>query len=122
MRNVVIAAATAIALSSLGTSLASFVRIAQAAGGGVQAPAAPAAAYRGPRTPDGKPNLNGIWQVLSTANWDLLAHSAQDGVPAGQGVVEGDEIPYQPSALAKKKENFAKRRTEDPMAKCFLPG
>jgi len=129
MRNVAIAGAAAIVLSSVAlamtagrTSLVHLVRVAEAAGGGAQAPAAPAAAYRGPRTPDGKPNLNGIWQVLSTANWDLLPHSAQDGVPAGQGVVEGDEIPYQPSALAKKKENFAKRRTEDPMAKCFLPG
>jgi hypothetical protein len=99
-----------------GTSLSGLARIAEAA----QAP--PLASARGPRTPDGKPNLNGIWQVLSTANWDLLPHSAQDGVPAGQGVVEGDEIPYQPAALAKKKANFEKRKTDDPMAKCFLPG
>jgi len=124
MKNVEIAAATALAVSSLvvvttarGTSLSGLAGIAEAA----QAPA-PATAYRGPRTPDGKPNLNGIWQVLSTANWDLLPHSAQDGVPAGQGVVEGDEIPYQPAALAKKKANFEKRKTDDPMAKCFLPG
>ena len=55
--------------------------------------------YRGPRTPDGKPDLNGIWQVLDTADWDLLPHSAEDGIPAGQGVVEGNEIPYQPWAL-----------------------
>jgi hypothetical protein len=121
--------AAAIALSSLAlvtaagpTSILTLVGTAEIAGGGAQAPAAPAPAYRGPRTPDGKPNFNGIWQVLSTANWDLLPHSALDGVPAGQGVVEGDEIPYQPSALAKKKDNFAKRKTEDPMAKCFLPG
>ena len=32
------------------------------------------------------------------------------GVPAGQGVVEGNEIPYQPWALGKKKENYANRR------------
>ena len=24
-----------------------------------------------PRTGDGKPNLNGIWQAVKTANWDL---------------------------------------------------
>src|SRR5437879_8759751 len=106
MRNVVIAVAAAIALSSLAlvtaagpTSILTFAGTAEAAGGGAQAPAAPVPGYRGPRTPDGKPNFNGIWQVLGTANWDLLPHSAMDGVPAGQGVVEGDEIPYQPSAL-----------------------
>ena len=32
--------------------------------------------YQGPRTPDGKPDLNGIWQVLDTPDWDLLPHSA----------------------------------------------
>src|SRR5438093_13763071 len=43
----------------------------------------PASAYKGPRTPDGKPDLNGIWQVLSTAHWNLEPHSAIEGVPAG---------------------------------------
>src|SRR5262245_11196742 len=72
------------------------------------------AAYAGPRTSDGKPNLNGIWQVLSSAHWDLEAHSAEEGVPAGQSVVEGGNIPYQPAALAKRKENYQKRATADP--------
>ena len=36
------------------------------------------------------------------------------GVPAGQGVVEGNEIPYQPWALAKKKENFENRADRRP--------
>jgi len=75
-----------------------------------------------PRTPDGKPDLSGIWQVLNTAAWDIQPHAAQDGIPAGLGVVEGNEIPYQPSALEKKKENFANRATADPEAKCYLPG
>jgi hypothetical protein len=79
-------------------------------------------AYAGPRTADGKPNLNGIWQVLGTAHWDLEAHSAQDGVPAGPSVVEGGDIPYLPSALAKRKENYQKRATADPLSKCYLPG
>ena len=43
-------------------------------------------------------------------------------MPAGQGVVEGNEIPYQPWALAKQKENFASRATADPETKCYLPG
>jgi len=75
-----------------------------------------------PRTPDGKPNLQGIWQVLNTAAWDIQDHHAQLGVPAGQGVVEGNEIPYQPAALAKKRENFENRLTTDPDAKGYLPG
>jgi len=84
------------------------------------------------RTPDGKPNLNGIWQVLTTANWDLQGHAAAAGpmiplgaigaMPPGQGVVEGEEIPYKPEALATKKANFADRLKLDPEVKCYLPG
>jgi hypothetical protein len=87
-----------------------------------QAPAAPAQAGPLPRTTDGKPNLSGIWQVMNTAAWDIQDHSAQKGIPAGQGVVEGNEIPYQPAAAAKKKENFANRATADLENRCFLPG
>ena len=75
-----------------------------------------------PRTPDGKPNLQGLWQVLNTAAWDIQDHSARLGVPAGQGVIEGNEVPYQPSALAKKRENFENRATADPETKGYLPG
>src|SRR5476649_2858908 len=75
-----------------------------------------------PRGPNGRPDLSGIWQVLNTASWDLQDHHAQKGVPAGPGVVEGGEIPYQPWAAAKKKENYEKRATADPEAKCNLPG
>jgi hypothetical protein len=75
------------------------------------------------RTADGKPDLNGIWQALNTAAFDLQDHSGQLGVPPGQGVVEGNEIPYQPWAAAKKKENLANRATADPTeANCFMPG
>src|SRR6266849_6630038 len=89
-------------------------------------------AYKAPRTADGKPNLNGIWQSLNTANWDIQGHAAQPGlvvalgaagaVPGGLSVVEGDEIPYLPAAAAKKKENFEKRLSADPEIKCYLPG
>jgi len=88
--------------------------------------------YRAPRTADDKPNLNGIWQSLNTANWDILGHSAQtahvvsEGArgaePGGIGIVEGDEIPYLPAALAQKKENHDKRFTDDPEIKCYMPG
>src|SRR5439155_6736569 len=76
-----------------------------------------------PRTADGKPNLNGIWQVLNTAAWDIQDHGGELGIPPGLGVVEGGEIPYQSQALAKKEQNRAKRLAADPAeANCFLPG
>jgi hypothetical protein len=75
-----------------------------------------------PRTSDGKPNLQGIWQVLNTAAWDVQDHAARLGVPAGQGIVDGNEIPYQPAALAKKRANFENRATADPETKGYLPG
>ena len=88
-------------------------------------------AYRAPRL-GGRPDLNGIWQAMNTANWDLLDHPAQPGpfwqlgavgaVPAGQSVVEGGLIPYKPEAAQKKKDNFEKRMKEDPEAKCYMPG
>jgi hypothetical protein len=78
--------------------------------------------YTAPRTKDGRPDLQGIWQVVNSAAWDIQDHNARLGVPAGRGVVEGNEIPYQPWALKKKQENFANREKLDPETKCFLPG
>jgi len=78
--------------------------------------------YTPSRTPDGHPDLQGIWQAVNTAAWDLEDHQPSLGVPAGHGVVEGGAIPYQASALAKKKENFDQRATLDPETKCYLPG
>ena len=75
-----------------------------------------------PRAQDGKPDLSGFWQVLNTANFDIQDHQAREGVPGGLGVVEDNEIPYQPAALAKKKENYANRATADPESKCFMAG
>jgi len=90
-----------------------------------------ARSYRAPRTTDGKPNLNGIWQALTEAHWDIEAHSAAPGavlelgasnaIPGGLGIVEG-QIPYTPQALAQKKENFANRLKLDPEIRCYLPG
>jgi hypothetical protein len=110
------------------------------------------------RSPDGKPDLNGIWQALNTANYDLRGHAARPalalmpaaprsgapglvrathvelphpsvrslgavgGVPAGESVVEGDEIPYQPWAAMKQKENADHWLERDPEVKCYMPG
>ena len=97
------------------------------------------------RTEDGKPNLNGIWQAFTTANWDIEAHHAEAGPhpeimgawgaqPGGLGIVEGGSIPYKPEALAKKQENFKNRMvvkvtndprrfdTGDPELQCYRPG
>ena len=75
-----------------------------------------------PRLPDGKPNLNGIWQTLNTANYNIQDHAASKGIPGGQGVVVGNEIPYQPGGLEKRKENFLNRATLDTESKCWLLG
>ncbi len=96
--------------------------------------AAPARATAGiPRMPGGKPNLNGIWQNMSAADWDLEDHSASaspvvamgalGASPAGVGIIEGGgAIPYKPEALATKKANAANRMKLDPEVKCYLPG
>ena len=75
-----------------------------------------------PRTADGKPNLQGIWQASSTAGADLQDHTARNNMLAGRSVVAGGEIPYQPEAAAKKAENFQNRLKADPLAKCYMPG
>jgi hypothetical protein len=75
-----------------------------------------------PRTPDGKPDFSGVWQVLNSAAYDIEDHNAEPGVPAGTGVVVGGEIPYQASALEQRKQNYANRATDDTDAKCYLPG
>ena len=75
-----------------------------------------------PRTAEGRPDLSGIWQVMNTADWDIQDHQARPDAPAGLGVVEGDQVPYQPWAAAQKKRNFEKRAATDPLTKCYLPG
>jgi hypothetical protein len=102
--------------------------------------------YRAPRADGGHPDLNGIWQAMNEANYDLEAHVAQPAmalrpgpygpvpaapvlalgavgaVPPSRGVVEGGEIPYKPEMLVKKKENQENWTTRDPEIKCYLPG
>ena len=98
-----------------------------------------------PRLANGKPDLNGIWQALNEANFDIQMHAARPAlalregpygsvpaapvvalgavgaVPPGVGVVEGD-LPYRQEALATKRENQANWLTRDPEIKCYLPG
>ncbi|PYR33999.1 MAG: hypothetical protein DMF89_21955 [Acidobacteria bacterium] len=120
------------------TAVAVFVALTGALTGQTQR-----AAYRAPRfAGTAQPDLSGIWQSLNTANWDIQDHSAQPGPfpellgtwgaqPAGQGIVEGNELPYKPEALAKKQANLARRLAVDPYdlhgvgdpeAKCYAPG
>jgi len=75
-----------------------------------------------PRMPDGRPNLQGVWQVRNRASYDLQDHVSRYLMPAGRGVVEGGEIPYQPWAAEQKRENFANRAAADPLAHCYMPG
>ncbi|HMK89702.1 MAG TPA: hypothetical protein VK446_08730 [Methylocystis sp.] len=75
-----------------------------------------------PRAANGKPDFSGLWQALSTADWDLEPHHARKDAPPGLGVVVGGEIPYQTWAAEKRKENYEKRETLDPRNKCYLPG
>ncbi|MEA3174211.1 MAG: hypothetical protein QOF42_1622 [Gammaproteobacteria bacterium] len=59
-----------------------------------------------PRSPDGKPDLSGIWQTTSAADFDLQPHSGRKDAPPGAGIVEGGMIPYTPDALAAKQKNL----------------
>jgi len=105
-----------------------------------------APAYRAPRASDGHADLNGVWQALNEANYDIEAHNARPAlalragpygpvpaapvlalgaagsVPPGLGVVEGGELPYRPDALAQKRTNQENWLTSDPEIKCYLPG
>jgi hypothetical protein len=106
-----------------------------------------AGAYRAPRGPDGiHPDLNGVWQVMNTAGWNIEPHpssaalqmrpgpvvpvpakevvalGAVGSVPAGLGVVEGGTIPYKPEALKQRDANKADWIHKDPEIKCYLPG
>jgi hypothetical protein len=82
-----------------------------------QAPTSPL-----PRTVEGKPDLSGFWQTLNSANWNIEDHRAEKGIPAGRGIVVGGEIPYQPWALAKRKENFTNRDKTDPQNQSLSQG
>ncbi|MDA1092437.1 MAG: hypothetical protein O3A25_04065 [Acidobacteria bacterium] len=100
-----------------------------------------------PRLSDGRPDMNGIWQVLNEANYDLEPHLASHSmqmregpvnpvpaistlrlgavgaVPGSLGViVGGGKIPYTPEARALREENAANWIDRDPEVKCYMPG
>ena len=106
-----------------------------------------AATYKAPRGPDGKhPDLNGVWQAMNSAGWDIEPHAARaalqmrpgpfvpvpakavvalgavGSVPAGLGIVEGGEIPYTAEAKKQRDANRADYLNQDPEVKCYLPG
>jgi len=112
-----------------------------------QSKARTAAAYKAPRGPDGKrPDLNGVWQAMNSAGWDIEPHAARaalqlrpgpfvpvpakavvalgavGAVPAGLGIVEGGEVPYTPDAKKQRDANRADYLNLDPEVKCYLPG
>jgi hypothetical protein len=81
----------------------------------------------------GKPSLNGIWQAMNSANWNLEAHPAQKiesqwqlgalfAIPAGKSVVVGGGIPYLPQALQAREQFRAQWPKSDPETLCYLPG
>jgi hypothetical protein len=83
----------------------------------------------------GEPNLNGIWQALNTAHWNLEAHSAESldefwqmgaigATPAGQSVISSGDgtIPYLPGASEQRDRNRAGWPRTDPEAYCYAPG
>jgi hypothetical protein len=99
-----------------------------------KAPARASAA--GPATIGGHPNLNGVWQTMSGADFGLEPHSAQTSpganserelgaiaaVPASLGVLQGDTIPYLPDGKKQRDANLTAGPTKDPEANCYLPG
>ncbi len=114
---------------------------------GLFGPAAAQAQDDIPRLSNGLPDMNGIWQVLSEANYDLEPHMARHSmqmrpgpvnpvpaipmlrlgavgaVPGSLGVIAGGgRIPYTPEARALKEENRANWIDRDPEVKCYMPG
>jgi hypothetical protein len=79
------------------------------------------------------PNINGIYQAINTANWNLEDHPAQGltqfwqlgaiaAIPAGMSVVTEGTIPYNPKALKIREENRKGWPKTDPEAKCYMGG
>src|SRR5213592_893040 len=109
------------------TTMAAMIAVSAALVAGCETPASGQGQGAVPRASDGKPDFSGIWQVMNSANWDLQAHAARRGpvvalgaafsIPPSPGAVAGNEIPYLPAALAKKRENAENWMARDPEVK-----
>jgi hypothetical protein len=129
IRTAVVIATTAVAIATLwGTATSVAGQAGQPFVGQNVLPAG----YKAPRTTDGQPDLNGFWQALNSANWDVEDHGAAPAPneawgnveklvgsylvqPPGFGVVEGGPLPYTPAGLAKKKKLFDNRLKPNPI-------
>ena len=63
-----------------------------------------------PRLGNGKPDLQGIWQVENPRAADDLAR-----------LTGADGIPYLQAAKTQQQQNFAERATRDPFGHCWFP-
>ncbi|MEX0942755.1 MAG: hypothetical protein WD002_09435 [Pseudomonadales bacterium] len=100
-----------------------------------------------PRTSAGKPDMNGIWQTMSEANWslemqpathapmlrdgpegplaaiDVLKLGAVIAVPPSPGFIKGGgSIPYSDAAQERRQELREDWVNQDPEVKCYMPG
>ena len=130
--------AAAAAVFSLTVTIAGQAPAGQRGAGAAPAPAQPAATAKPATTKRldriGKaPNINGIYQAINTANWNLEDHPAQGlnqfwqlgaiaAIPAGMSVVDGGTIPYKPEALKQREANRKGWPKTDPEAKCYMGG
>lgn len=104
--------------------------------------------YKAKRLPGTQiPDINGVWQAVGSAHFNIELHLAEpamalrDGpvrtvpaievlalgavgaVPGGLGVVKGGgKIPYTPEALEVRNQNKNDWLNRDPEIKCYLPG
>jgi len=107
------------------TTIARALLVAWLAGGAAACVSVDArqAAYQPPKTADGIPDLQGIWQAAMTSAYvNVLAHSASSDGPAGPSVVEGGVLPYQDWAAKQQQENYANRHKLDGERSCYLSG
>ncbi len=65
-----------------------------------------------PRTADGRPNLQGYWQVRGRPGENLER----------SGIVVGGKIPYLPAAAERRAKHAAEKATLDPVSHCYIPG
>jgi hypothetical protein len=79
------------------------------------------------RTPDGHPDLQGIWEPrFNQAIFEIEDHlTAGAGIPPGKGAIvdpPDGHIPYQPWAAAKAKQLHATQMYLEPEAHCYESG